>query len=315
MKISVVIPAYNSAAYLAEAIASVRAQTRAVDEIIVVDDGSADDTAAVAETLGVRLLRQPNTGPSAARNLALREARGEWIAFLDADDQWTPDKLVRQCAALARAPALMLIASDMAEVDAQGLTVIASMQAQHGLRTRFERLAGLPIPHALRMLLEKNFIPTGTVLVRRDALLAVGGFNTAIRYGEDLELWCRIAARHPIACLPEVHMLRRRHGANATDRTGAMLNDLISVMRALAADCPEMLCAEGLRPEALIAHALNDLGYWHFDHGRQRDARAAFRMSLAESPAARALFYYAASCLPRTAVTRLRQLKQRLKPA
>ncbi len=273
--ISAVIPAYNSAAYLAEAIASVRAQTRAVNEIIVVDDGSRDETSSVAERLGVRCLRQPNAGPSAARNLGIREAGGEWIAFLDADDQWTPDKLDRQCALLLHSPALVLIASDMAEVDARGNTILTSVQARHGLRTRFEQLAGLPIPHALRALLEKNFIPTGTVLVRRDVLLALGGFNATIRHGEDLELWCRIAARHAIACLPEVHMLRRRHGANATDRTGAMLADLVSVMRALAADCPEMLCAEGLRPEALIARALNDLGYWHFDQARMREARAA----------------------------------------
>jgi glycosyltransferase involved in cell wall biosynthesis len=96
MKISVVIPAYNAAAFLPRSIASVRAQTLQPVEVIVVDDGSTDDTTAVAAGLGVRVITRTNSGPSAARNTGIQMASGDWIALLDADDRWSPEKLERQ---------------------------------------------------------------------------------------------------------------------------------------------------------------------------------------------------------------------------
>src|ERR1700721_4618512 len=96
MKISVVIPAYNAAAFLPRSIASVRAQTLQPVEVIVVDDGSTDDTKAVAAGLGGRVITRTNSGPSAAKNTGIRMASGDWIALLDADDRWSPEKLERQ---------------------------------------------------------------------------------------------------------------------------------------------------------------------------------------------------------------------------
>ncbi|MBV1799994.1 glycosyltransferase [Siccirubricoccus sp. G192] len=98
IRVSVIIPAYNAARSLPRTIDSVLAQTVPPAEIIVVDDGSADETAAVAEAYGdrVRVIRKPNGGPASARNLGAREATGEWLALLDADDQWLPEKLERQ---------------------------------------------------------------------------------------------------------------------------------------------------------------------------------------------------------------------------
>lgn len=96
--VSAVIPAYNAAGCVGRAIRSVLAQTRPVIEILVIDDGSCDDTSSVAERFGppVRVIRQANAGPSAARNRGAWAARGEWLAFLDADDTWLPPKLERQ---------------------------------------------------------------------------------------------------------------------------------------------------------------------------------------------------------------------------
>ncbi len=98
--ISVVIPCYNGAKYLRETLDSVLVQTHPVLEVIVVDDGSTDDSAAIAESFGppVRVIRQPNQGESVARNRGIDEARGDWVAFLDADDLWEPEKLARQLA-------------------------------------------------------------------------------------------------------------------------------------------------------------------------------------------------------------------------
>ncbi|MHC5139531.1 MAG: glycosyltransferase family 2 protein, partial [Planctomycetota bacterium] len=98
LTISAVIPAYNAAKYIARSIDSVLAQTHPVDEIVIVDDGSTDNTAAIIKDYGdkVRYIHQPNAGVSAARNTGIEAATGNWIAFLDADDEWLPEKIKRQ---------------------------------------------------------------------------------------------------------------------------------------------------------------------------------------------------------------------------
>ena len=98
MKISVVIPAYNASAFLPRCLESVFAQTLKPDEVIVVDDGSTDNTGSVAAELGAKVVLQENSGPSAARNTGIQNAAGEWIALLDADDLWAPEKLELQAA-------------------------------------------------------------------------------------------------------------------------------------------------------------------------------------------------------------------------
>ena len=310
--IAAIIPAYNSARFLPEAIASVRRQTVEMAEIIIVDDGSTDDTGEVARRLGtdIRYLRQENAGPSAARNTGIRAARAEWVAFLDADDQWLPEKTQRQLAALERQPALALIASDRTEIDAAGEIVVQSLFERHGLKTGFQALDGDPIPHALARLVKKNFIPTSSVLARREVIMSLGGFNTAIRFGEDWELWCRIAARHPITCLSAVHTLYRRHGENAVGNTELLLQGTLQAMESLRAHCGESLRAEHCDPDRLVAERQADLGYFYFDRARQAEARRAFRRSLAEKFTSRALFYLAASFLPLEAVRVGRSLKQ-----
>src|SRR5512141_947607 len=115
--ISVVIPAFNSAAFVRDAIASVRGQTVPVAEIIVVDDGSTDDTEQACRSCAanVHYVFQRNRGPAAARNRGIAESHGEFVAFLDADDLWVSDKIARQLRALAAHPDAALVAGDMAE--------------------------------------------------------------------------------------------------------------------------------------------------------------------------------------------------------
>ena len=304
MKISTVIPAYNSAAFIHRSLDSVAAQTRPVDEIIVVDDGSTDDTMeAVRQWEGpVTLISQPNQGPSAARNRGIEAASGDWIAFLDADDQWTPNRIEQQIAILEKYPQLHLVASDMREIDEEGNTLTPSVLQKHRLLEHFQRLDGKPVPQALAFLMRKNFIPTGTVLARRDTLLESGLFNTEIRFGEDLELWARIAARQAISCLPRVHMLRLQHGGNATGNTLAMLQDLVSVNRSVRRQAGEILRKQGTDPDELVANALWELGYWHFSHHDYGQARSCFLSSLREHPSRRALLHTLAAHLPRSVI-------------
>jgi glycosyltransferase involved in cell wall biosynthesis len=314
MTISAVIPAYNSADFIADAIDSILKQTHPVTEIIVVDDGSVDNTEQVVQCFPdhVRYYKQVNQGPSAARNQGIKMADGEWIAFLDADDQWTPDKIEKQLATLAQYPELQLIAGDMAEIDDQNEPLTPSVLAKHLLLQGFQALHGQPVPKALAALINKNFIPTGTVLVRRDVVLAAGLFNESIRFGEDLELWAKIAARHAITCLPEILMLRRLHGNNATQLTGRMLADLVKVMQSLRYAIPAELKHQGLSPDRLVANSYVDLGYWYFSVNDYGKARAALRSSLRAAINRRAALYLLSACLPPGLVAGIKSIKQAL---
>jgi hypothetical protein len=310
--LAAVIPTYNCAGFLEEAVASVRAQTAPVDEIIVVDDGSTDGTEEVVSRLGsgIRYLQQRNAGPSAARNAGAAAARSEWLAFLDADDLWFPDKTERQWALLEQDPELALIATDRREVDGAGELIIDSLFERHGLLPWLRELAGRRIPNALARLARKNFIPTSSVLVRRQVMMELGGFNTGIRFSEDQEFWCRIAARYPVACLPEVQTLYRRHGANAVAQTEKMLQGSIQTMRSLRERCGDALRSEGCDPDRLVAEQLAALGYFHFDRGCHDAAIKAYRQSLAEKPTAGAFFYFLAAHLPPRAMRLARGIKQ-----
>lgn len=310
--ISAVIPAYNSAGFIAEAIASIRAQTVPVSEILVVDDGSRDDTAERVRALGedIHLIEQPNQGPSAARNRGIEAASGDWIAFLDADDQWLPDRLQRQLAVLAKYPEVGLVAGDMREIDSHDGVTCESVLARHGLREAFD---GRPVPRAAARLLEKNFIPTGTVLVRRDILQTLGGFPVDIRYGEDLQLWARIALRHPIVMLPEVLMLRRQHGANATRDEAPMLRDLVRVLQSLRDLDRSALKEQGIDIDADIARAWWVLGYHRLNHDDRDEARRAFAAGFRARPSPRTAAFWLLAALPRPLAEGLRRGRRILK--
>lgn len=188
--VSVVMPAYNNADTIARALASIAAQTVPPREVIVVDDGSGDGTVdavlAMAPRMGavrLRLFRQANNGAGAARNRAIAEAKGTWLAFLDADDEWLPAKLERS---LEETVALGLVMSshNLWGVDATGA---------HPIDSRARYLAEPSDPY--RTLFLRGFISSSTVLVRRDAVVTVGGFDATLRSAQDYELWLAVLAR------------------------------------------------------------------------------------------------------------------------
>ena len=184
--ISVVIPAYNAVRFLPRCLASVFAQTRPPDEVIVVDDGSTDNTAAVAEQLGAKVVRRPNGGIAAARNTGIRSATGGWIALLDADDLWLPQKLERQAAAIR--PDTVLVYTAVRHFD------------DHGIR-----FSGCAVhPSIARQLLRySNPICPSTVLLERQATLAAGGFFEGASTCEDWALWVRLLPFGAFAAVDE----------------------------------------------------------------------------------------------------------------
>jgi len=309
--VSVVIPTYNRARFLPAAVASVRAQTAPCAEIVIVDDGSRDDTAAVVAALGegIVYVRQANAGPAAARNHGIRVARGDWLAFLDTDDRWLPTKLERQLAVLQRHPSVALVSADMAIEDEHGRQQVASNFDKRGLRGFFEQLDGAPVPDAPRRLLALNFINTSTVLVRRDVLSAPDAFDTRLRYGEDLELWLRIAAAHDVACVPSVEEIRVEHSSNVTKSVEPMLRGYVDMARAIRAWAGPRMPGWGVDPDRYVAATLADLGYWYFAEGRRADARRALAESLREAASTRAAFYALAATLPAGLVDFLRSVK------
>jgi glycosyltransferase involved in cell wall biosynthesis len=191
--VSVVIPTHNRAALLPRAIRSALRQTVPPAEIIVVDDGSSDETVDVVAGYGapVRLLSQKHSGACAARNLGIQQAKGRWIAFLDSDDEWLPRKLERQAMALRSAgPSVACI-----------FTAIFRIQTDSG----HVRMVPLSDMHPWEgSLCVSNVVgSTSTVLARRDALLAVGGFDESLPASQDWDLWLRLAIKYELLGLPE----------------------------------------------------------------------------------------------------------------
>jgi glycosyltransferase involved in cell wall biosynthesis len=203
--VSVVVPAYNAARFLAAAIDSVLAQTYREVELILVDDGSTDETPAVARSYGQRLryLRQANARQAAARNRGIAEARGELIAFLDADDVWREDKLEKQVALIERTPGLGLVYSSLEHIGADGAPCGGARA-----RLRGAALAGI-------LLGETDGICGSTPLVPRSVLDRVGVFDVDLPPCEDTDLFWRIAARYPIDFVDEPVVRYRFHPGNA----------------------------------------------------------------------------------------------------
>ena len=185
--IGVVIPAHNGEATLAAAIRSVLEQTVPVAEIVVVDDGSTDATAAVAGSFvdRVTLVQQPCSGPSRARNAGIARVASPWIAFLDADDTWLPDKLERQLRAVRDRPGVVAVATEWRR-DGTGPAPAAGGS---------DPVSDVP----LEQLVLLNRFQTSTVLARRDALCRAGGFDPDLDGAEDWDLWVRLAHLGSIA--------------------------------------------------------------------------------------------------------------------
>jgi glycosyltransferase involved in cell wall biosynthesis len=206
--VTVIIPSYNYGRFIAEAIDSALRQTLVPKEIIVVDDGSVDDTAEVVAGFGeqVRYIRQENAGVCVARNRGVAESTGELIAFLDADDIWEPTKLEKQAELFEQGGRIGLVHCGMREFDSESGETIA-------LHTE-----GMDGEVAVELLLwERPVIvgPGGTIMVSRDAFSAVGGFDPRQKCGEDWDLCYRIARRYRVGFVREPLVNYRSHGAAA----------------------------------------------------------------------------------------------------
>ncbi|HWB32280.1 MAG TPA: glycosyltransferase family A protein [Acidobacteriaceae bacterium] len=197
-EVDIIVPAYNAQKYLADAIESVGAQTFQDWRILLVDDGSTDDTAGIAasyiERLGPKLkyIHQENRGLPAARNTAIRNSSAEFLALLDADDIWLPNRLEESLKSFARMPEAGLSYGFIARIDPSGKVIDT-------FERRSRHAEGMIAPY---IYMRKIDLPCPTITFRRKCVDEVGGFDESLRATEDRDLWVRIALRYPVTLAP-----------------------------------------------------------------------------------------------------------------
>lgn len=217
-QVAVIIPCFKQARFLGEAIESALLQTCPPAEVIVVDDDSPDDTAAVvARYSRVKYIRQPNQGVSAARNTGIRATAAKYVVFLDADDRLLPHHLETCLEAFRRRPDVAFVCGDYRWFGAEGTWHVHACD---------------PRPDYYGTLLRFNFIgPPIAVMIRRNVLLQVGGFRRGIESVEDYDLYLRIARTYPIHCHHTVIAEYRRHGTQASRNWATMLHLGMTALR------------------------------------------------------------------------------------
>ena len=221
-KISAIVATYNQGQWLAEAIESALAQTLKPHEIIIIDiaGGSKDNTLEVVSRYPVKYLQQPGKGVSNARNHGVHNATGDWVAFLDSDDIWMPRKLELQSAAITDEAFCYCAATHF---DESGHT---------------EDMEYFDTPEALTVLRHHNFIDTSAGMVRRDAMLRVGGFNERSCAGEEWELWLKLAQHYKFIGVPERLLRYRVTGSGLSMNPVTVLESMEFIIAAASSHLP-----------------------------------------------------------------------------
>lgn len=272
MRVSVVITAWNAAWCIERALDSLMAQTRAPEEILLGDDGSTDDTVARVEARygnRIRILRLPHQGLTPSRKAGLAAASGEWLALMDADDAWMPAKLERQVAFLERNREVRWISTDGAYVGAEGVLRASWLSDYfHPVRD----LHGDLYP----ALIERCFPLVSSMLIERGAYEESGGFDPAISYSQDYDLWLRLAARHPGAVIGEPLVMYWSSPGQLSRRIEERYRDDLLLMQRVASGALRDDPALKARGATRAAELEFSLALRCLRSGRSAEARARF---------------------------------------
>ena len=260
--VSIIIPAFNCAGFIGGAIQSVLNQTIGDYEIIVVDDGSTDDTSSVVAGFGdrVRCFRQENQGVAAARNRGIQAAAGQIIGFLDADDCWKPDKLERQVPVLLGAEEIDVVfsrhenlggeAAGYNQYDCPELTKLLAVTALGAGAYRIDDR------QLFQKVLRYYLLLTSTVLIRRSCLERLGGFDATLGIAEDTQLWLRLAKRGKIAFVDLPLVEKRLRRESLTGDEARFIHQIIVMFQQLKKWLPDL----DLDERAAVKGALD---YWY----------------------------------------------------
>jgi glycosyltransferase involved in cell wall biosynthesis len=300
--VSVIIPTYNSAAFLRETVESVLGQTYSDFEIIVVDDGSTDETERVMRSFGARVsyVKQENKGVSAARNHGIKLARARYVAFLDSDDLWVPQKLAEQIPLLDEDPEIGLVYSDWAVVSERGV-------AEPSFHSSRPAASG----HVFNELVETGFILTSGTVVRRSCFDDVGDFDESLSIAQDYDLWLRICYRWKVAVVNKALVTKRSWDGSLSSNLTKTAMERIALYQKALRDIPDMTARSRQLVRRQLALSYWDVGYDYFDRLSLKEARKNLVSSLAfDWRNGRALGCLAASCLPSPVVKVVRAVKR-----
>jgi glycosyltransferase involved in cell wall biosynthesis len=295
ISIAVVMPAYNAAETIRHGIESVLAQTSPADEIVVVDDGSTDDTAEVARSFNsaVRLIRQPNQGSAVARQTGTAAVSADYVAYLDADDWWPHEKLA-VCRELLAAEDVEFLLADLQRArpgDPADVWLPRNSTFFPWARDYFEgrRVPGvqrplyrLEPPQAVELLLRGFPVYPSTALVKRSVVEAAGGWDRRFRRAQDFDIGLKIARHHPLHYLDEVQALVGLHSVNE-DALAYVVKQTQGDIRVLQAHVEQEPRGSRYRDQAAraVARKYCGLGYTLRQMGRRSEAREAYRQALA----------------------------------
>jgi len=269
-RFSVIIPTYNRAHIIGQALDSVISQSCQDFEILVIDDGSTDDTPKVLQQYShrIRYFKQPNSGPAAARNRGTIESRGEYIAFLDSDDQWYPDKLAKMDKAIGAHPDMGLYYSDFRVVNKQH-NYTRDIHSRHIVGSGYHQL------------LLGDFIGTSTVVVKRYCFEVCGPFYGPLFCSEDYDMWIRIAKQFPIVHVPAVlveYIFQSSGSLLASPRT--LGSQRVVIERALEAD-PRLSHGQRSQIEARLCYRE---GVTYLQFGKKAEAVFCFSKAIRLAP-------------------------------
>lgn len=294
--VSVVVPAYNAARFIGEALRSVLAQVYPAIELIVVNDGSTDHTGDVVRALAPQalLLEQSNRGLAAARNAGVRAARGRYVAFLDADDAWHPSKLEKQLAVLARYPEAGVVTTLCQKIDAQGRALPTQW------KRAMSRLCDRVVDLQDELLMRGNVLVVSSAVVRKELLEEAGGFTEEGRMlSEDYDLWLRVAGKTSFYILSEA--LTDYRVLKASLLHGSLEKEYGTQLDLLRRHQHRYTSLAYRRRLARIHHDWADSAFWQ----RERDAWRQWRLSLRHDPLAVGTWLLGVRALARSSLMRM----------
>lgn len=316
IKVSVVIGTYNHGRYIADCIQSVLNQTYKQFEIIVIDDGSTDNTADVVRPFldKITYIHQKNSGRAASRNAGIRQARYDWVAFLDADDLWDENKLEKQVAAVTAHPEIDLLVTNACWFNESGIVKADYFKTMNLMPLQKQKREGSLIKFEERLFplfIDENFVNLSSVLVKKDCLIKEGLFDEALPRAQDRDLWLRMSRHCRFAALDEILTRSRQHTLSDGPKTIVPYLSRVTLFE-------KAYHSEGEFENRYRRELASRVGRCHFDLGhfyffRENDfpkARQEFRLSYdyGYRPAILPL-YITATYFPRGIIIGLRRFK------
>ena len=307
--VSVIIPAYNAEKFIVDALDSIFAQTYRPIQIIVIDDGSNDRTAKIVrsyqtsrsseaiEQIELQYIYQENGGPSKARNSGIKVAKGKYLAFLDSDDMWPQSKLSLQGKMMKRHPEVSLLFGDSQRFS-ETIANTPSMFQANSYGKDFFGNEFYVLDAYKKIITCGNFITTGSVIVRRDALESVGLFDESLKYSEDVDFWLRIALKYPVAYTDNLCLVRRIHKANLSVDSEKMYLGFVDVIRKHAELFKTEISTAKINVRRCIQHKYYELALLLYVKNRISCSRKYFLKCMRYGAHLRAAFYLFKSFIP-----------------